>query len=204
VPKADLPLLDCPADIAADTAMLGLLGYDRPITVPRIGDRPAAACYANVAALVSAHGGQPLFGWMLSWIPGLLVQAMHHAIWVKPDGQAVDPTAPQGSYRPRQGTTTFIQDRMGEDRLADRWIANRHHVLAADPDVVDYLAAYHAHHGAYRGMQVAGNVREDPKAPPDIREAAALEWDRLAPKLAAAQAQIRSVQIRLSARYPTR
>jgi len=53
---------------------------------------PYGNCYWNIDGLVRAHGGSMALGWLLLWWPGRMVEAMHHAVWRKPDGELFDPS----------------------------------------------------------------------------------------------------------------
>ncbi|WP_158935210.1 hypothetical protein [Burkholderia sp. S171] len=49
-------------------------------------------CWFNVRNVVAKNGGRAIFGWAI-WIrPDSHYQAIHHAVWERPDGQLIDVT----------------------------------------------------------------------------------------------------------------
>ena len=67
---------------------------------------PLGRCYWNIADLVAARGGAPVFGWRVLYLPKFLVVAEHHCIWRAPNGALVDFTPTYAS----EPTSTFSVD----------------------------------------------------------------------------------------------
>lgn len=53
---------------------------------------PIGNCYWNVEWLVQNQGGGIVYGWIFSEWKGLMLEAMHHAVWVSPSNQLIDIT----------------------------------------------------------------------------------------------------------------
>lgn len=61
--------------------------------VPMSGEMSSGYCYSNVRSMVDVNGGRAQCGWTLSLLPGRFVEALHHVVWERPDGELVDITA---------------------------------------------------------------------------------------------------------------
>jgi hypothetical protein len=99
---------------AADSTQLHVRAFCASIThgkavsvlqMPEAGAKPLQ-CFDNVRAKVEVGGGRAVMGWALWEIPGLFIEAEHHAVWESPDGTLIDPS-PQ-----REGVIgmTFLPD----------------------------------------------------------------------------------------------
>ncbi len=63
------------------------------ITTPHSIDLlPIGNCYWNVEWLVQNQGGGVVYGWIFSEWKGLMLEAMHHAVWISPNNQLIDIT----------------------------------------------------------------------------------------------------------------
>lgn len=51
-------------------------------------------CWYNCLDLQAKHGGEAIFGWALWNTEGQYI-AQHHAVWLQPNGQFIDPTPNQ-------------------------------------------------------------------------------------------------------------
>jgi hypothetical protein len=69
---------------------------------------PLGHCYWNVNALVDKYGGEAIYGWQILHWPLLYVEAMHHAVWRRPDQVIVDVT--HKCDTDRRNFTVFIKD----------------------------------------------------------------------------------------------
>lgn len=66
-------------------------------------------CYWNVAALVKAHGGKPLYCWRAFWLENVFVHVQHHAVWEAPNGTVRDVT-PFGNWVAVEPTVYLLRD----------------------------------------------------------------------------------------------
>jgi hypothetical protein len=161
-----LPVVDLPLDHPAVGSLLAKLPVrGTPFAVSRDPSVNAGACYYAVEAAVRTSGGRRRDGWMLEVVPGVYCQAMHHAVWERPDGGLVDLTSPRIA---RTGDTTFVGDQVTKvDIRFPPLIEIRHHVLVDDPDVEQALSAYRRNNRAQKKMAVtlrAAGYRFDPIA----------------------------------------
>ncbi|SXD25351.1 hypothetical protein [Klebsiella quasipneumoniae] len=141
-----LPIVDLPADSPHIAGILKELSCSSVLSVPRTPRGPAGACYWNVDSEVKSSGGKIVLGWLIQWLPGLYVQAMHHAVWETPDGELVDITLDQtDAYKNevKSGTSTFVpDDRISIDLNWPVLIVNKLHIIMRDHDVVESLHFY--------------------------------------------------------------
>lgn len=133
--------LDHPAREAAEKAFGGVpfLNVRWAPGEARRARTTLGCCYWNVAEAVQKHGGKSVLGWQILLWPGVYVEALHHAVWQKPDGELVDITdALPGEARL---STTFVPDdsiKIDLSRLGG--VQNRYHKLSDSP-LVDRLIA---------------------------------------------------------------
>lgn len=141
-----LPIVDLPADSPHMAAILKVLSRASVLSIPRIPKGPAGACYWNVDSEVKENGGRLILGWLIQWLPGLYVEAMHHGVWETPDGDLIDITLDQtDAYKKeiKSGTSTFVpDDRIPIDLNWPALIVNKHHIIMRDHDVVESLHFY--------------------------------------------------------------
>lgn len=69
-------------------------GGRQPMRIPVTRRLKSGLCYQNVRTVVATDAGAVQTGWMLHQIPGQYLEAMHHAVWCRPDGSLEDVTEP--------------------------------------------------------------------------------------------------------------
>ena len=79
-----------------------------PILVPVNPDAGSAVldCFANTACKASQDGGQVVYGWEISLLPGLYLEAQFHAVWKSPSGELISVTPGEN----RQTEIVFLSD----------------------------------------------------------------------------------------------
>ncbi len=125
-------------------SLLKIVPANKLSAIDRQPIAPAGACYWNVDEVVRRSGGSLAYGWMITWLPDTLITAMHHAVYVTPDGTMIDITdVDPGGGLPSRGTTTFVVDNQyGMDRVRPVPIPQRLISLTVDPAVERMIAAY--------------------------------------------------------------
>lgn len=100
---------------------------------------PIGHCYWNVRETVAQMGGRAVYGWLILTWPKLYVQAMHHGVWQRPDGQLVDVTQKYPTDQRRY--SVFARDEAIEPDL-DRpiFIDNKYYVLRQCKEVRNLIA----------------------------------------------------------------
>ena len=127
-----LPIQDFPLHHHAGHELLGALRCTSMSSVARRGGMPHGFCYWNVRRRCERFGGMLQLGWMITWLPGIYIQAMHHGVWRQKDGSVIDPTCPPPSMV-GEGHSTFVHDdRHQVDLSFPVLIANRHVLLVND------------------------------------------------------------------------
>lgn len=83
------------------------VGKSKALSLELVPHGSPEQCYWNVAELVKAEGGAIVFGWRIRWLPDVIIQAQHHAVWQDAQGNLLDPSPP-----PHKSDTfsTFIRD----------------------------------------------------------------------------------------------
>lgn len=93
-------------------------------------------CYDNVLEKVKTSGGVRQLGWRIQVIPDpfpkFMIEAVHHAIWIKKNGNKLDIT-PQCEER----EIVFLPD--DSIVLGDYRIGEKYYALINDPDVNEYV-----------------------------------------------------------------
>jgi len=51
-------------------------------------------CFTNVESKIKRDGGRAQYGWAIWYLPGILMQAEFHAIWLSPKGELIDVSPP--------------------------------------------------------------------------------------------------------------
>jgi hypothetical protein len=90
-------------------------------------------CFNNVAALVRSRRGQTLLGWTIWEWPGVLLEAVFHAVWEGDDGQLADPTPKVDG----EARTLFLPDRSAIDDGSV--VLGRHKPLCDWQEVTEYM-----------------------------------------------------------------
>jgi hypothetical protein len=49
-------------------------------------------CFVNVSDKIMRDGGRTQYGWAIWYLPGILMEAEFHAIWISPEGKSLDIT----------------------------------------------------------------------------------------------------------------
>lgn len=104
--------------------------------------RPLGNCYWNVAAVVDSDGGAAEFGWLFTWVPDVLIEAMHHCVWRTPSGRLIDVTE---RYPPNTTWThsTFLGDNSIPVELTRLpYVQSHHHIISDIGPVRDFVEIY--------------------------------------------------------------
>jgi hypothetical protein len=97
-------------------------------------------CTPNVASVVEVHGGRGEHGWKLQeTLPGVLLEAGFHAVWVDADGDRLDVTP---SEVPGMTYTSFLPD--PSLVYEGRQIDNVRVALEDDPLIHEYIETWEA------------------------------------------------------------
>lgn len=106
-------------------------------------------CYWNAAKGAKEIGGKVVHGWMLTWVPGLFIEAMHHAVVQTADGLLHDCTKPPyATMKPDADTTFIIDEEIEIDLNWPPMIECRFVVLSEDPNVRLAIKHYRRHRAA--------------------------------------------------------
>lgn len=130
----NLPLEDFPPDHPNMGDVLRMLDCETVVLAQRDPEANITGlCYWLATANAAQFGGKMIIGWMIQWVPGVYISAMHHAI-VRRGDELFDPSAPEV---PSSGhVTTFVPDERFQPDL--NWPVEhetRHYALLDDPDV---------------------------------------------------------------------
>lgn len=132
----------------------------RYVSVDAPTDAKFGECHLNVARYVDQQGGDALRGWAIWEIPGMLLQAEFHSIWISPTGAEVDVTP----HEDGEDRILFLPDpqRGLEDVIAGVPVANRYGVLADSPAVRAMISAAKVQHALRTslGLEVTSEERE--------------------------------------------
>lgn len=142
-----LPLDDYPSNHPSINNVVAFLNGNDVISIPRKSLGEAGSCYWNVHRQILSHGGSMLLGWMLEWSPGLVVEAMHHAVHKQENGDIVDVTSPDG-IRSSSKTTFVPSVEIPIDLNTCPMIPRRHYPLVKDNDLTRYIYLYRKNHQA--------------------------------------------------------
>jgi hypothetical protein len=47
-------------------------------------------CFPNLERKIKCYGGRIQYGWAIWYLPGILMEAEFHAVWVSPKGELID------------------------------------------------------------------------------------------------------------------
>src|SRR5437879_5097211 len=105
-----------------------------PVYVPiKTGDATGYLdCYHNVQAKTKTNQGQIEYGWAIYVDPGWLIEAMHHAVWVSPDGERICV-----SPHVNESRLLFLPD--PERPYQGKPIGNFRRGLRDDPRMTEYI-----------------------------------------------------------------
>lgn len=130
----------------------------RPQYVPV---RPAAGskirdCHRNVEKYVQRMGGEQVYGWEISILPGLFLEAQFHSIWLAPNGQLVDIT--QEDY----GHTRILFLRDPHRSYSGSAYPNQRALLGPEALVERYLELSSMYHQIFQDLLAAGFQKGEP------------------------------------------
>jgi len=90
-------------------------------------------CFANLERKIERDGGRIQFGWAIWYLPGILVEAEFHAVWVSPEGDLIDI-----SPRPIQfQEIMFLTDHSAV--YSGRQVGNIRIPVSKNPKVKEYI-----------------------------------------------------------------
>ncbi len=90
-------------------------------------------CFANLERRIKRDGGRIQFGWAIWYLPGILMEAEFHAVWISPEGDLIDI-----SPRPIQfKEIMFLPD--SSIVYSGRQIDNIRIPLSKNPKVKEYI-----------------------------------------------------------------
>lgn len=151
--EVDLPFRDLDKDTPLLSRVQEFIGLSGAQFIVREGLAPVGQCYQNVMTLASKFSGTPALGWMVTELPNLYVQFMHHCVLKMPRGM-IDVTRPQEPSLPIVGTSCFIPDESIElDPNNPPLVEDLHMMLSNDENVIRSLEAYHANHSARSALR---------------------------------------------------
>jgi hypothetical protein len=116
-------------------------------------------CFPNVETKVNASGGLIIYGWNITQVPKIHVEAQFHAIWQSPEGEFVDITPDDAGLSRilflRDDTRKYSGSKVSHQRFAlgDKKLVERYWFLADQArgileDLI--LAGFAAGHPVYR------------------------------------------------------
>jgi hypothetical protein len=90
-------------------AFCAAISSEVPVYVPSTPSATArmGACFDNVSARVSRHGGGTAYGWAIWNLRGAYFEAEHHGVWKQPSGQLLDVSPQLNNY----ASILFLPDR---------------------------------------------------------------------------------------------
>ncbi len=53
-------------------------------------DAEIGECFASLERKIKRNGGRIQFGWAIWYLPGILMEAEFHAVWISPEGDLID------------------------------------------------------------------------------------------------------------------
>lgn len=149
-----------PDDLEVKSFLERNFPLSRALIVPRVHDGQAGTCFANVRSFVALSGGEGITGFLILKIPGHLIEAMHHAIWRKPDGTLADVTSPAYPGLSSHTSSLIVLDggKVGE---FDPPVPSRFEALSNEPAVLDYLTLAKDRRLAYQELERTGVRQPD-------------------------------------------
>ena len=68
-----------------------MVGNEKLLAIPFHNELlPIGNCYWNVEYMAKKYGGSIIYGWIYNIWEGILIDAMHHAIWQTPSSSPCD------------------------------------------------------------------------------------------------------------------
>lgn len=136
-----------------------------PVPVP-VQVEPQATqdnCFENVDAVVAVRKGRRIEGWLIWEWPGVLLEAVFHAVWEMPNGDRVDVSPKEDGER----SILFLPDSVR--RYTGTLIESVHRPLSTSPKVREFIAA------ARSLTALRRRYAPDGLAPPPPEEAAPIQ-----------------------------
>jgi len=90
-------------------------------------------CFSNLERKTKRDGGGIQYGWAIWYLPGILMEAEFHAVWVSPKGELIDVTPRQIQFK----EMLFLPD--SATVYSGRQIDNIRIPLKRDPRVKEYI-----------------------------------------------------------------
>jgi hypothetical protein len=122
-----------------------------PVFVARTRNLEVGQCYSNCRSVVENEGGRVRCGFILLLCQGLFIEALHHAVWERPDGALEDITTPPYEGMDACSGCWFYPDDtvLGQDDAAIPSIFRR---LTENENVRDWIRLTVARMCAYRDL----------------------------------------------------
>ena len=89
--------------------------------------------FSNLERKIERDGGGIQYGWAIWYLPGILMEAEFHAVWVSPRGELIDVSPHQIEFT----EIMFLPD--SGTVYQGRQIGNIHIPLSKDPRVKEYI-----------------------------------------------------------------
>jgi hypothetical protein len=131
--------LEPTSSLAKQLAKLTGCKPNRISSVPRTEERQIGQCYSNVRTVVAAKGGKAVLGWLLTWWPERFAEALHHAVWLNPEGALVDVTGP--AFPLMQDTAVAFVPEGGSLEEIDPIIESQFIQIDRNPNTSKYIQA---------------------------------------------------------------
>ena len=122
-------------EIAAFAGELSPGATPTPIPVCPHSGAIELRCWQNVTMVSEQHGGQPVKGWRLWWIPDILIEAQAHVVWQMPGGHLIDVTPNEDDEQ----TCLFVRDESMSPNPGIDYVPSRFKNLCGAPVVDEYI-----------------------------------------------------------------
>lgn len=111
---------------------------EKPIFLSAVPDTTAAPedCFEIVRRKVDSDGGEPVFGWLIGEIPGVMIEATFHAVW-RDEAGAIHDISPQTMVQKKR---LFLPD--PPRKYEGRQVNNIRKALRDDPAVHRLIRAF--------------------------------------------------------------
>jgi len=113
-------------------------------------------CFGNVEERVKRHGGEIVYGWEISELPRIALEARFHAVWLATNGALLDITPEEFS----QPQILFLRDAVR--KYAGTRVENQRFPLGDKNLVDEYFALADATSERLRAMSMSGFKRGHP------------------------------------------
>jgi len=101
-------------------------------------DANSQDCFINVENKVKKSGGKIQYGWAIWYVPGLLMEAEFHSVWLSPEGNYIDVSPNEFSF----SEIMFLPD--PHRVYAGRQIDNIRIPLNKNPQVKEFIRLHEA------------------------------------------------------------